>query len=192
MMTQVNDNQSVASSLTGTGMTINTNSNSYLVPPEKILTRCAFQLNGLHQYSLGALFEQGEVYLSNASGKLYLGLSIDIVMAEVLHQHSTNNSLIQDIAESSSILTNEEAEGGGGGGEAEETGSIASLPVIATAEGEVAGAVVMPNDINDVMVHTNASTATATANSNNTNAEEKEKQNETQVNEETKEMKEEE
>lgn len=192
MMTQVNDNQSVASSLTGTGMTINTNSNSYLVPPEKILTRCAFQLNGLHQYSLGALFEQGEVYLSNASGKLYLGLSIDIVMAEVLHQHSTNNSLIQDIAESSSILTNEEAEGGGGG-EAEETGSIASLPVTAAAEGEVAGAVVMPNDINDVMVHTNASTATATANSN-TNAEEKEKekQNETQVNEEAKEMKEEE
>jgi hypothetical protein len=75
-------NASVTSSLSGGSQMFAVSSAA-----EKYLTRCAFKLNGLQQYHLGDIYEQGDVYISNGTGKLFLALSIDAVMSEVLQQH---------------------------------------------------------------------------------------------------------
>lgn len=78
----IDGNASVTSSLSGGSQIFPTSSLA-----EKYLTRCAFKLNGLQQYHLGEVYDQGDIYIANGTGKLFLALSIDAVMAEVLLQH---------------------------------------------------------------------------------------------------------
>ncbi len=47
--------------------------------PGKLLTKCAFNLTGDH----GDMLKQGQLYVSNGNGKLYIALPVDDIIGDL-------------------------------------------------------------------------------------------------------------